>query len=50
MRVHQELLAADRAGRTVADIAKRWGFGHAGRFAETYRNRYGHWPSETLRQ
>jgi AraC-like DNA-binding protein len=33
----------------VADVAFRWGFGHLGRFAEKYRERYGELPSETLK-
>ncbi|WP_433785840.1 helix-turn-helix domain-containing protein [Actinomycetospora sp. CA-101289] len=49
-RAHDELLAADpRRGATVADIAARWGFTHAGRFSVVYRRRYGCSPSETLR-
>ena len=49
-RAHQELLAAQRGdGRSVADIAYQWGFGHVPRFAATYRERYGVPPSQTLR-
>lgn len=36
-------------GRTVTDIATRWGFTHLGRFAVIYRARFGESPSETLR-
>ena len=49
-RAHQELLAAQPGdGRSVADIAYQWGFGHVPRFAATYRERYGVPPSQTLR-
>lgn len=34
---------------SISDIARRWGFGHPGRFAATYRRAYGQTPSETLR-
>ncbi|WP_203708293.1 AraC family transcriptional regulator [Asanoa iriomotensis] len=34
---------------TVAAIANAWGFGHLGRFAAAYRERYGESPSATLR-
>ncbi|TCK26604.1 helix-turn-helix transcriptional regulator [Pseudonocardia endophytica] len=47
---HQELLAADPShGDTVAAIAARWGFLHAGRFSIGYRSMYGRSPSDTLR-
>jgi AraC-like DNA-binding protein len=48
--VRHELLAADPSrGATVAQIARRWGFVHLGRFARTYRDAYGEPPSATLR-
>ena len=34
----------------VSDVAKRFGFRSPGRFASTYRERYGELPSETLRR
>lgn len=37
-------------GTTVAEISLRHGFGHLGRFAASYRERYGESPSETLRR
>lgn len=37
------------SGATVTDIALRWGFTHLGRFATTYRSRYGESPSQMLR-
>jgi AraC-like DNA-binding protein len=49
-RAHRELLAADPvAGVGVTDIAHRWGFFHAGRFAAQYRKVYGNSPRQTLR-
>ena len=45
-RAHGDLVAG--AG-SVTDIALRWGFGHFGRFAESYRARYGMSPRDTLR-
>lgn len=47
--VHRELLALDpTAPSTVADVAHRHGFAHAGRFAAEYRARFGEAPSTTL--
>jgi AraC-like DNA-binding protein len=46
---HADLLAADAARETVNDVAWRWGFTHAGRFAATYRRHYGVRPFQTLR-
>jgi AraC-like DNA-binding protein len=48
-RVHEELCVLDAAYVTVADVAHRWGFVHLGRFAASYRRRYGVAPSVTLR-
>jgi AraC-like DNA-binding protein len=48
-RVHEDLLTADPRHHTVARIAHRHGFPHLGRFAATYRARYGLNPSDTLR-
>ena len=48
-RAHADLLAVDPARHGVAEIASRWGFTNLGRFAATYRERYGRTPSETLR-
>jgi AraC-like DNA-binding protein len=46
---HRALQAANpAAGVTVAVIAQRWGFAHAGRFAAAYRARYGRSPSAIL--
>ncbi len=49
-RVRAELAdAAPGAGVTVTAVASRWGFAHLGRFAVTYRERFGESPSVTLR-
>ncbi|WP_037677389.1 helix-turn-helix transcriptional regulator [Streptomyces griseus] len=45
---HQDLLAADPLTTTVTDVAARWGFFHAGRFAAVYRDAYGRPPLQTL--
>jgi AraC-like DNA-binding protein len=37
-------LAAD-PDATLSDVAARWGFSSASRFAAAYRRRYGHPPS-----
>jgi AraC-like DNA-binding protein len=47
-RAHAALLAADPARTTVAAVAHRWGFTHLGRFASSYRARFGGSPSDTL--
>jgi AraC-like DNA-binding protein len=49
-KAHRDLLAADvRDGRTVTEIAARWGFFHPGRFAARYQAVYGVAPSTSLR-
>lgn len=59
-RVREELLRADRNGPLapadcplassgIAAIARRWGFTNPGRFAETYRDRFGEDPAVTKR-
>jgi transcriptional regulator GlxA family with amidase domain len=35
---------------TIADIANRWGFVHHSRFAAAYAEKYGEYPSDTLRR
>jgi AraC-like DNA-binding protein len=45
-RARDDLVAG--AGGTVAEIAFRWGFTHAPRFAGAYQDRYGEAPSATL--
>jgi len=46
-KAHADLLRADQPAR-VTEIALAAGFGHLGRFAQAYRERYGEHPSETL--
>jgi AraC-like DNA-binding protein len=46
---HRDLVAADPRHDTVAAIAARWGFMHAGRFAVYYHHAYGQSPGGTLR-
>jgi transcriptional regulator GlxA family with amidase domain len=48
-RAHIDLCAADPAIYNVINIAVRWGFAHAGRFAREYKMRYGQNPSATLK-
>ncbi|WP_250002082.1 AraC family transcriptional regulator [Actinoplanes sp. M2I2] len=48
-RAQEALRRADPARVTVAAVAHRWGFAHLGRFASSYRSRFGESPSETLR-
>ncbi len=45
-RAHADLVSG--AG-SVTEVALRWGFSHFGRFAESYRARYGLSPRDTLR-
>ncbi|WP_236241191.1 helix-turn-helix transcriptional regulator [Streptomyces sp. CC228A] len=48
-RVRDELRAAEPGGGlTVSEVAWRWGFTHLGRFAASYRDRFGEAPSQTL--
>lgn len=48
-RGHAELAASSPYDVTVAHIAMKWGFGHLGRFASTYRRKFGVSPHHTLR-
>lgn len=49
-RAHDELAAASpEDGKTVTDIAYKWGFSSPSRFAERHRGAYGITPSEALR-
>jgi len=49
-RVRDELLAGDPGTTNVADVARHWGFAHAGRFSAAYAQRHGEYPRETLRR
>ena len=42
------ILAAEKAPRSVKDVALSLGFTHSGRFAERYCRFFGEYPSETL--
>jgi AraC-like DNA-binding protein len=48
-RVHHDLRGAHPTQASVAAIARRWGFGHLGRFAAAYKATYGESPLQTLR-
>jgi len=48
-RVRAELRYHSPGSTTVAEVARRWGFAHAGRFSSAYAGRFGELPSETLR-
>ncbi|MFH8251860.1 helix-turn-helix transcriptional regulator [Microbacterium sp. B2969] len=48
--VHAELRNGFGPHASVRDIARRWGFVHAGRFARLYADEYGERPSDTLRR
>lgn len=48
-RIRAELLHADPVRTNVAQVARHWGFAHAGRFSAAYAERFGEYPSATLR-
>ena len=35
---------------TVADVAREWGFVHLSRFAASYTEKFGEYPSDTLKR
>lgn len=47
-RAHQDLRDGDPTVESVAGIARRWGFGHPGRFASAHEAKYGEMPLKTL--
>ncbi|QIG39580.1 helix-turn-helix domain-containing protein [Microbacterium sp. 4R-513] len=47
---HEDLRNATDARVAVRDVARKWGFVHAGRFAQLYADQYGERPSDTLRR
>jgi AraC-like DNA-binding protein len=49
-RAHRDLLAGHAAAVTVADVARRCGFGHVGRFAAAYQREFQETPAVTLRR
>ncbi|YCK79640.1 AraC family transcriptional regulator (plasmid) [Arthrobacter sp. D3-18] len=48
-RARQELILATAQEASVAQIARRWGFGNLGRFAAYYSHVFGESPKATLR-
>ena len=48
-RTQAQLQAADPDAASVTAIALDNGFAHLGRFSAAYRQRFGEYPSETLR-
>ncbi len=46
-RVRDALLQGDPATTSIAEVAKQWGFAHAGRFSATYQQRHGEYPRDT---
>lgn len=48
--VRAELLSGRDPDIRVTQVAVRWGFFHASRFAQQYKERYGELPSETVRR
>ncbi|WP_305738739.1 AraC family transcriptional regulator [Curtobacterium sp. A7_M15] len=49
-RVRDALLAGDPASTSIGDVAKHWGFAHAGRFSAAYAEQHGEYPRDTLRR
>lgn len=49
-QVRRELLTTSAEGKSVSRIAADWGFAHQGRFAASYRQRFGENPSQTARR
>ncbi|WP_420369172.1 helix-turn-helix domain-containing protein [Curtobacterium sp. L1-20] len=49
-RIRDELLVGDPTTASVAEVARRWGFAHAGRFSGAYARQFGEYPSDTLRR
>ncbi|KTR53259.1 helix-turn-helix domain-containing protein [Curtobacterium oceanosedimentum] len=47
-RVRADLLEVDPATTTFAQVARRWGYLHVGRFSGAYRARFGEFPRDSL--
>jgi AraC-like DNA-binding protein len=48
--VRDALLRGDPGMLNVGDVARQWGFAHAGRFSAAYLQRHGEYPKDTLRR
>lgn len=48
-RCHQDLVAADKMGSSISEIAFAWGFNSPAHFCRAYRKRFGMTPSEYRR-
>jgi len=46
--VRRELVSADN-NLSIAAVARKWGFGHMGRFAQEYAQEFGERPKQTSR-
>lgn len=49
-RVRDALLAGDPATTNIGELARHWGFAHAGRFSSAYAEQHGEYPRDTLRR
>lgn len=49
-RAQEDLVRGSIEDTTVADVARRWGFSHMGRFSSEYLQRFGEYPKNTLRR
>jgi AraC family ethanolamine operon transcriptional activator len=49
-QVHRALRSGDQDAAGFAEVARRYGVRHLGRFAANYRALYGKLPSDTLRR
>jgi AraC-like DNA-binding protein len=49
-QARDELLRSDPESTTVAEVARRWGFAHLGRFSAEYAQQFGDYPKNTLRR
>ncbi|WP_144711320.1 AraC family transcriptional regulator [Curtobacterium pusillum] len=49
-QAREELLRSTPETTTVAEVARRWGFAHLGRFSAEYARQFGDYPKSTLRR
>ena len=47
-QAHQAIMQSD-GSQSVSEIAARYGFSNAGRFANLYRRTFGEYPSDSVR-